>query len=139
MTAVNAVVLVDKILQHGLSPLPLCLSSCWGDAGIEDEWEFIPAGIASRGEIVLPVGLRQSRQRWQTISAQVGQRHNRLSGATKGDKGLLSHNGEPVAGERLLHGKHIESQSVDVVEATLKGHVFPTPGSLDNFPTFFEA
>src|SRR5438552_16962532 len=50
LTVLDAVVLVYKILQHGFSPLPLCLSSCWGDAGIEDEWEFIPAGSASRGE-----------------------------------------------------------------------------------------
>src|SRR5437588_8792470 len=69
MTVVDVVVLVHKILQHGLSPLLLRLSACWGDAGIEDEWEFIAAGSASRGEVVLPVGLHQSRQRRQTIGA----------------------------------------------------------------------
>ncbi len=82
MMSINAMVLVNNISQHSLSPLLLCLRSRRSDTRKEDEGEFVLAGIAPGGEVALLVDLRQLLQHVQTLSAQVGQRNNRLSSAT---------------------------------------------------------
>src|SRR5439155_11102302 len=130
--------LVNNITQHCLSPLMLRLRSRWRDACKEDEWEFVLAGIAPSREVTLLVDLRQFRHHGHTLSAQVRHTNNRLSCATKRDKGFLSHSGVPVAWQWFLHGQHIELHSVDLIVMSLKRHRFSTPGLLDDFPTFFE-
>ncbi len=74
MTNINAEVLVNNIVQHSLSPLLLRLRSRGGDTRKEDEWEFVLAGIAPGGEVVLLVDSCQLCQHAQTLSAQVRQR-----------------------------------------------------------------
>src|SRR6266480_3661084 len=71
MMSINAMVLVNNIAQHCLSPPLLCLGSHGGDTGKEDEWEFVLAGIAPGGEVALLVDLRQLLQHAQTLSTQV--------------------------------------------------------------------
>ena len=86
MTSINAMMLVNNVAQHRLSPQVLRLRSRRSDTRVEDEWDLALAVITPGCKVALFVDLRQLRQHRQTINAQVGHRNNRLGCATKRDK-----------------------------------------------------